>query len=377
MGTLSQMVSAAMRHKGEFPVKEDLYNYPAILTTTPATGGFRNGNVTYRHVGVPGIAGLAPPSSEYVMGAWMAYGGASGPVGMFTGWRFDPGPPVDYTAHRPCGGISLHYEDGELRIYSDDTGPWTGLQNNTLRNTESSRQNLGILHREFQWMHIGAYFKFGGSQNFECSFYVDGLKFMDYVSGNNEWLETPDLWSCGASMQTTAGWLTHYFDSFYIMDVTGEGDQVPEALRALMVHVDGAGSSTQWTPDAGNNWDRVDDTDAAPDDDSSYVETATAGNLDLYTHDGLTALVDLPYSYTFEGNVMVQTRFKNVDDGEVTQMDYEHAVKVGASQSVAGTHSNATLDTYDFAQDMFSQQPDASAWNLVDFNNAEFGYNSK
>lgn len=50
---------------------------------------------------------------------------------------------------------------------------------------------------------------------------------------------------------------------------------------------DGAGATTAWTPDIAPNWQRVDEAD--PDDDSSYNESSTVGNIDTYTMQNVPA----------------------------------------------------------------------------------------
>lgn len=48
---------------------------------------------------------------------------------------------------------------------------------------------------------------------------------------------------------------------------------------------DGAGATSAWTPSAGANWQNVDET--TPDDDTTYNESATVGNIDTYTMQNL------------------------------------------------------------------------------------------
>lgn len=379
MGTLTEMVTAGMRSRNEHPLIDATSpgSFPDLYTSSAPGGSWRNNPACYRLLGVSGLYGFNWPSNEFLIAGWVCLNGVVSNGALFGNWAHDPGPPDDFGVWRVCAGVDMDQAAHEVRVYADDTGPWVGAQNLVKVHTVSSMLLDGNLHRGMQWMHLGFYIDYG--VNAKITMYLDGQQFFTWTSGANEWLTAGDMIQlAGRPLRTSSGWSgSSFYDNVYVLDVTGEGDQVPEALRALMTHVDGAGTTTQWTPKSSTNWSNVDDPNIPPDNDTTYVETATTGNLDLYTHDQLTALVDLPYSYVVNGEVLVQTVYKNVDDGEVTQIAFEHAVKVGASQSVDGTFSNTVLDTYDFAVSIFTQQPDASAWNLTDFNNAEFGYNSK
>lgn len=74
-------------------------------------------------------------------------------------------------------------------------------------------------------------------------------------------------------------------DCYFIVGTTGSrvdflGDGTLEAVRPS-----GVGSSTQWTPNTGTNWDAMND--VAPDDDSTYVSAAANSLKDMYAHTDL------------------------------------------------------------------------------------------
>ncbi len=310
------------------------------------------------------------------MGGWVNWMAAQDQVGLFTAWKEDPASPDDWDDTFMC---RWNDDTNMIEFWADDSGPYAGAKNVVKVAEASAFKNDARLYRMGQWMHLGLYAR--QEINFEATLYVDGLEMLNYQSASSwEWLESPEMWQmCSTDLGSTTGWQGYCFwQDFAIYDVTGEGDQIPEAIRALMVTPDGAGNSTQWTPLAGANWEAVDDPDIEPDGDTTYVETAVVAQQDLYTHDQLGALVELPFGYDLEGHVLVQTEYKSVDDGEATWIEFEHSVRVGASESVDGTFvQSADPGVYHMAVSLFTQQPDASAWNITDFNAAEFGYTSK
>lgn len=221
------------------------------------------------------------------------------------------------------------------------------------------------------WMHLGFYVDW--QINFTLSTYLDGIQLHTYTAGTSwEWLTAPD--AVTVLMPTGAGIAETFIDDGYVEDVNGEGDQVPEGYQFVMAVPDGAGSSTQWTPDAGSNYARVNE-DSAPDDDTTYVEDAAAAQLDLYTFGNLTEgpSTELPYwSYTPIA-VYMQSFYRQVDDSEITFASYDHYVWDGALSSTDGPFSDIDDFDYHMGESVFPLQPDGTAWNLVDFNAWTYG----
>lgn len=72
-----------------------------------------------------------------------------------------------------------------------------------------------------------------------------------------------------------------WFDDLYIVDTTGtSNNDFLGDVRVEALFPDGAGNSTQFTPDSGSNYARVNE--SAPDDDTSYVGSSTVGHKDTY-----------------------------------------------------------------------------------------------
>jgi hypothetical protein len=173
---------------------------------------------------------------------------------------------------------------------------------------------------------------------------------------------------------TSTGVDATYLDDAYVEDVNGEGDQVPQGYQFAMVLPDGAGSSTDWTPGAGNNWEQVNES-TAPDDDTTYVEEAVGAELDLYTFGNLTEgpSTELPFWGYTEYAAYMQSFYRIVDDGEGTEATYDHYVWDGALSSTDGPFTDADDFDWHMAESVFPLQPDGTAWNLVDFNAWTYG----
>ncbi len=86
----------------------------------------------------------------------------------------------------------------------------------------------------------------------------------------------------------------HHFDNVVIDDA-----EFPGNTRIALLKPNGAGSSTQWDPSAGSNWDCVDEVPAS---DSDYISTDAAEEADLF------AASDLPSGVASVKCVQVQAR---------------------------------------------------------------------
>lgn len=106
----------------------------------------------------------------------------------------------------------------------------------------------------------------------------DGGSFANTEPNTNNYINTVRF-----SFTTNPSAVTTHFDDIYICDATGSanndylGDSYIEGI-----YPSGAGDSTQFTPDSGSNYARVNEN--PPDNDTSYVEDSTSGHQDLYAY---------------------------------------------------------------------------------------------
>lgn len=132
-------------------------------------------------------------------------------------------------------------------------------------------------------------------------------------------------------------------------------------VRVRAVYPDGAGASTQWTPDSGTNFERVDET--TNDNDTSYVETATVTERDSYTFG------DVPTDATIFGITLVATATRVTSGNTVTPY-----ARVGGT-NYDGTATATQVAVYKPSlPSLFLVSPDTSvAWTATEVNASEFG----
>lgn len=135
----------------------------------------------------------------------------------------------------------------------------------------------------------------------------------------------------------------------------------PDGLRISYLGPTGAGTTTQFTPSAGSNYQCVDDVPS--NDDTDYVSSGTVGNTDTY------AMADLPSS---SGTVRaVQTVIKWRKDDAGTRSGAA-VVRSGGTNYVGATV--AAADTYGIAMEVRGADPATSAaWTPSGVNAMEIG----
>jgi hypothetical protein len=131
------------------------------------------------------------------------------------------------------------------------------------------------------------------------------------------------------------------------------GDRVVEAL-----YPDGAGNYTDWTPDAGSNFERVDE--ELNDGDTSYVETATPSDRDTYTFSDLAGTVTIDA-------VQVTSCCKRTAADTITM-----TTRIGGVDYDGSAQTPTSL--YRPENELWVSSPaSASSWTQSEVNGAEFG----
>ena len=159
-------------------------------------------------------------------------------------------------------------------------------------------------------------------------------------------------------------------DDIYICDDQGTmnntflGDVRIERLNPTGVGATN-GSGTEFTPLAGANWDAVND--VIVDDDSTYVESSTAGDKDTYEFD-VTA--ETPANIVA---VSVKSWVRKTDAGS---RNFVHVARSGTGPNTED--DSAVLYpsvTYRYMESIFETDPVSGvAWLKAEVNTAEFGY---
>ena len=151
------------------------------------------------------------------------------------------------------------------------------------------------------------------------------------------------------------------YDDLYILDSTGSANNAFKGNRQVLAYrPDGNGDTNDWTPLSGNNYEMVDE--VQEDADTSYNETNTPNDIDLYdvedatgltTIDGLMVTTDIRVT---SGSIDMKTLIKSAstteEDAAETITDTSYATKVYVSEQDPNT---------------------ATAWTQSGLNAAQFG----
>ncbi len=240
-------------------------------------------------------------------------------------------------------GVNIRVEtDGKIGAY----------RFNTLLGTSSNGLGSG------QWYYIELKVLTNNSTG-TVEVKVNGSTWLNLTSqdtqpGSNAWHDAVRIGTVNADSR---------FDDMYILD--GSGSANNDFLgnrRVVALDPDGAGVATDWTPSAGSNYQNVDDGDEV-DEDTTYNETSTDADDDLYTYGnlpGVTASVD-------GIQITAETR---VTAGS---MDLSNLIRTG-STIYPGAANTITSTSYVTATRIEEEDPDtAAAWTPAGVNGAQFG----
>lgn len=154
---------------------------------------------------------------------------------------------------------------------------------------------------------------------------------------------------------------TRSFDDWYVCDATGDtnnnflGDNV-----VMTIFPNNSGDSTDFTPADGDNYANVDENPL--DGDSSYVESATPGHLDLYNFSNLTL-------ENIKG-VQINAVCKKTDS---TDFDINLPAKSGSTVD-SGSAQTVSHTSYLNKHRILEVDPDTEeAWTDSGINSAQFG----
>jgi len=157
-----------------------------------------------------------------------------------------------------------------------------------------------------------------------------------------------------------------YLDDIYICDTDGttNNDFLGQVVvEAIFPNADG--DSSDWMPASGtDNYAMLDDNPT--DDDTSYVESNTEGETDLYQYTDLSTITD----EDILGVVLKTEPRMTAFPGD---LDLYQTVKSGTTTS-DGDPANVATDSYTSVQRVLETNPDtSSAWTASGVNGAQFG----
>lgn len=154
----------------------------------------------------------------------------------------------------------------------------------------------------------------------------------------------------------------YWFDDWYILDTTGaQNNDFLGDHRVDAIFPNASGAQTDWTPDSGNNWERVDENPA--DEDTSYVESGTVTDQDLYNYQSTPGLSNIK-------GIQINTVVRETD-AEIFQI--KHLAKSGTTTD-GGTAQTVGTAAYTTLTRIVELNPDtAAAWTDAELNSAQFG----
>lgn len=155
------------------------------------------------------------------------------------------------------------------------------------------------------------------------------------------------------------GYTNAYFDNFIMDDASWIGDTKIQKILPT-----GAGTATNWTPSAGNNWDCVDE---RPPSDVDYVSINAVDTLDTYAAGNMAGAI---------GSVKcVQIQSRTESDGAPTPTNLKLAVKSGATTYFSV--DKAVPASPKGLHNLWENNPaDSLAWEESDINAMEIGIKS-
>jgi len=156
-----------------------------------------------------------------------------------------------------------------------------------------------------------------------------------------------------------------YWDDIVIWDDTGTGltgKLGPHRIDAALP--DGDGASSDFVPQGGgSNYVEVDEQDL--DKDTTYVESGTSGDRDLYTFPNFSTT-----GWSTIKGVQLRVHAKNPDTGTIS---FSPVAKSGTSETVG--ESITAQQAYALHGEFFGTDPDTgAAWTQSGINSAEFGF---
>jgi hypothetical protein len=219
------------------------------------------------------------------------------------------------------------------------------------------------------WLHVGIDVNIAASGGW-VYVYLDGVEVLSFDGDTTTGASSINQFTLGGTVNNQF-WADHiYFDDLYIDDTSGESTPalVPD-YRFVPLTPNGNGFHDTWVGNDGNSTDNyllVDE--IPPDNDTTYVESAIAGEEDSYAMSNL-ALED---GYEVAA-VIGMTIAKKLNSGGALELRVTHRTQVGGSPTFdSGSAFSLTTD-YGLLWRRSATRPDAGAWDETTVNALEIG----
>jgi hypothetical protein len=190
-----------------------------------------------------------------------------------------------------------------------------------------------------------------------------------YINGTNVLsLSSQDTRNGGNASADRVKWVSSssepcQYDDIYILDDTGSVNNARLGSQKVIGSLPaGAGSSTQFTPSAGSNYQCVDDN--PHNGDTDYVESGTSGHKDLYDYASIGTLAGIK-------GVQINTVARETDGAPFSLYQ---TVKSGGTNSDGSSVAISGQTFKTITPRLLETDPDtSSAWTDSGVDAAEFG----
>ena len=210
--------------------------------------------------------------------------------------------------------------------------------------------------------HIGLVLKVG-SGGF-ASFYVNGKKAMSFTASTPGMEQATAIFAIkiGDTDWGGSGMYETHFDDWYIDTGSGsESDACPPLKRFDIIRPNGAGSTTNWNPTSGNNYETVDDQIG---NDNDYNYSSTTSDEDTFSFGNVT----LPSDSVIDSVIPICRARAGTPSPSLN-------IRLVANDGVSGYGADNTLRLgYTYFWERMTTKPSGGSWSEADVNGAEFGY---
>jgi hypothetical protein len=152
--------------------------------------------------------------------------------------------------------------------------------------------------------------------------------------------------------------------SIYVDDVIVDDSKFPGDTRIQKIAINDAGTTTQWTPSLGVNYQCVDE---IPADDADYVYTNTVDQIDSYNVTSLEGEI--------ESVKCIQVQARARKEGLAVPQNLQLGVRTNAIDYFGG--AQALEDAYKEFSELWEVNPATSnAWTKTEIDGLEIGIKS-
>ncbi|WP_425616693.1 hypothetical protein NA78x_000347 [Anatilimnocola sp. NA78] len=242
-------------------------------------------------------------------------------------------------ADNSTSGMNIRMQtDGKISLY----------RNNTLIATTA----ISVLSAA-TWHHIELKVTIANSGTYELR--VNGVNVLsgsaDTREGSNDYCNRVRLVGPDAIVGQAPS-----FDDWWIADAF-LGDR-----KVMTIFPDADGDSSDFTPSTGgDNYAMVDDN--GPDDDSTYVQSDTPGDSDLYTHGNVSGASSI---IAIQANIVARKT-------DVTDFDMNLTVKSGSTEDDGAAVTVSSTDFANYTRILETDPDTGVAWTQSGLNSAQIG----